>query len=652
MALTLRYPVAWYCRKSDNKSDLARQRNLLIGWCLKQEVVVPDHLRFEDTGSRDKSSKRPQFLKMMEMVRRGEIGTVLIQSFERFGIEDSDEFFRHRAVFQEARAVLFSIDESEGNLTDKDMPTLLKVIFKAEASRDEQKKKGERSITGKHNRLLSTKSFQGGPCPYGYDKQNHNQQGQLLWSIFYQSNNGGVQIYPDGGRVEFHGKNQHPVKARYDRVVLVPSSDKSRQDAVKLIFKLWTAQSISINAIARHLNAHKVLHYSSPWTASTVRQILCNPVYTGALVFNRSRAGRFAEVVKGEQRSIPADERGKTKLRPRDQWVVVPGVHEALIDAEVFEEAQKKLGNIGYGNRPPRLAAAWLKGLAFCGNCGRCMVGRKIGKHVYLVCDTRKKLVSQGLAATCDFNSIRHDRLEEILSKHFETIINHGKDRETLDSYARQLGDGLHSFLARTAVQEAIFAEMLQRIADKLGIKQTVIHSYAALQKLVADANVPAQRLKTVQAEVLAFWDAEIDVELSSINGQLDTLATKWIDATGSLADKLRMRVQSLDERKAELEARLSMKLMKAYQASINDFVAFVDRCKRFQTSDTNLEKAEALRAVLSKVILKWVPKKVKGKSRLDGYELEYCGDFADHATACRGPRTGRSVRAGSSGCW
>ena len=70
VALTLRYPVAWYCRKSDNKSDLARQRNLLIGWCLKHEVAVPDHLRFEDTGSRNKSSKRPQFLKMMEMVRR------------------------------------------------------------------------------------------------------------------------------------------------------------------------------------------------------------------------------------------------------------------------------------------------------------------------------------------------------------------------------------------------------------------------------------------------------------------------------------------------------------------------------------------------------------------------------------------------------
>lgn len=640
-------PIAYYLRKSDNKSDLARQRDLILAWCGTHDVSVPDRLRFEDTGSRDKSQKREQFQKMLEMVRRGEIGTVLIQSFERFGIEDSDEFFRHRAVFQQHKAVLFSIDGGEGCLTDKDMPTLLKIIFKAEASRDEQKKKGERAISGKHTRIQSMRSFQGGPCPFGYDKQTSTQRGQLLWTIFYLDNSNGVQLLPDGGRVEFHGKNEHPVKARYDRVVLVPSQDARRVDAVRTIFRLWTTQDISINAIARHMNAHGFTHYAQPWKASSVRCILANAVYTGALVFNRQRVGRFAEVVKGEQRSISLEDRGKRVLRPRDQWVIVPDTHEALVEPVVFEKAQEKLGNIGYGNRPPRLAAAWLKGLAYCGTCGRRMVGRKIGRHVYLVCDTRRKEVSAGLPPTCDFNSVRHDRLVRMLSNEFGTIIDHGKDREMLDAYIKQSKDALQTFLARSAVQEAMFAEMLQLIADSLGIGQKAADSYTALKKQVADAGVSESRLKAAQAEVLRAWDLGIEAELSTINAQLEPLADKWIEATGTLADKLKVKVKALDDRKTELEARRSMNILTAYQASIEDFTAFIKRCKAFRTADHDLAKAEALRAILSKIVVTWVPKAVKGKSKVDGYSLEFCGDFADHATGYTGPRSGRRVRAG-----
>jgi hypothetical protein len=312
----------------------------------------------------------------------------------------------------------------------------------------------------------------------------------------------------------------------------------------------------------------------------------------------------------------------------------------------------KWISSIGYGNRPPRLAAAWLKGLAYCGTCGRRMVGRKIGRHVYLVCDTRRKEVSAGLPPTCDFNSVRHDRLVRMLSNEFGTIIDHGKDREMLDAYIKQSKDALQTFLARSAVQEAMFAEMLQLIADRLGIGQKAADSYTALKKQVADAGVSESRLKAAQAEVLRAWDLGIEAELSTINAQLETLADKWIEATGTLADKLKVKVKALDDRKTELEARRSMNILTAYQASIEDFTAFIERCKAFRTADLDLAKAEALRAILSKIVVNWVPKAVKGKSKVDGYSLEFCGDFADHATACTAPRTGRSVRAGSSGCW
>jgi hypothetical protein len=380
---------------------------------------------------------------------------------------------------------------------------------------------------------------------------------------------------------------------------------------------------------------------------SSVRNILANQVYTGALVFNRQRVGRFAEVVKGEQKSIPEDERGKRKLRTPDEWIVVPDVHEALISAEVFSKAKAKLGNIGFRPRPPRLVACWLKSLVFCGHCGRGMVGRKINSHHYLVCDTRKKQVSAGLTPTCDFNGIRHDKLEEVLSAEFARIIDHGKDRENLAAYIKQTNDALQTFLARSAVQEAMFAEMLQRVADALKMQVKVTHSYSAFKKLVAGAGVSEDRLKKVQGEVLAAWDAEIDTELAQVVEELDRLADKWLTASGILADKLAAKVKVLEDRKTELESRKSANIMKAYQASIDDFVAFVERCKAFQRADDNLTKSEALRAVISRIVLTFAPKTTKGKSRLQHYRLEYCGDFGEHATGCRGPRSGRRVRAG-----
>jgi len=56
-----------------------------------------------------------------------------------------------------------------------------------------------------------------------------------------------------------------------------------------------------------------------PWTPAAVTHILANPVYTGATVWGRTRAGRPV---------------------PPDEWVIRLGAHQPIIDGRTFHRAQ------------------------------------------------------------------------------------------------------------------------------------------------------------------------------------------------------------------------------------------------------------------------------------------------------------------------
>lgn len=99
------------------------------------------------------------------------------------------------------------------------------------------------------------------------------------------------------------------------------------------------------------------------WTVSMVYKILTNYVYTGATVGHRRKSGGV-----GSRKSIPQD---------RKDWIVVEGMHEAIISKEEFEQAQAVIRG---GNRNPKPKPKFypLKGLVCCGNCKRVLTRRKL----------------------------------------------------------------------------------------------------------------------------------------------------------------------------------------------------------------------------------------------------------------------------------
>lgn len=109
------------------------------------------------------------------------------------------------------------------------------------------------------------------------------------------------------------------------RVILVPG-EESQVRTVQEIFLLFVEKAYDERQIAGHLNAQGI---PSPggvrWSEGSVRHILTNQQYAGAVVYNKST------------------QRMKTKARvnPREKWIVTPGAYEPVVEPNLYERARE-----------------------------------------------------------------------------------------------------------------------------------------------------------------------------------------------------------------------------------------------------------------------------------------------------------------------
>ena len=96
-------------------------------------------------------------------------------------------------------------------------------------------------------------------------------------------------------------------------------------EVVRRIFRLYLEMR-SFRGVARRLSEEAVpAPRGKKWWGETVKGILTNPVYAGCNVYGRHR-------------------KGDTRVRPRDEWTVVPGMRGGLVRPGVFREAQQRIG--------------------------------------------------------------------------------------------------------------------------------------------------------------------------------------------------------------------------------------------------------------------------------------------------------------------
>lgn len=138
-------------------------------------------------------------------------------------------------------------------------------------------------------------------------------------------------------------------------------------------------------------NRHRQ-HSGGAWAHSAVRAILHNPRYTGHQVW--ARQSKDEDLLDPED--VALGHRTRMRWNEKGEWIWSAEItHEPLIDMETFDQVQAIMASHVRVARPktvmPTERAYLLRGLLFCGVCGRRMGGNYNHGRAHYRCTFREQ---------------------------------------------------------------------------------------------------------------------------------------------------------------------------------------------------------------------------------------------------------------------
>ena len=281
---------------------------------------------FVDDGYSGTNFNRPDFKRMLAMVEKGQVGTVIVKDLSRLGRNYLMTGNYTEILFPEYKVRFIAINDNvDSEMGDNEFAPFKNIInewYAKDCSRKVKSAFKTKALKGEYT---------GGYPAYGYKKD------------------------PD------------------DRHHLIPDDHAI---VVKTMFRL-ALEGTSCFHIAKRLESEKVptpraylmdefgkykandrVKHPYAWSKTTVYNILSNPIYLGKLVSLRYQTRSFKD-----KRIVPRNE---------DEWITVEGTHEALVDQSTFDAVQERI--------KIRQQASWAdsdniyRGLLICADCKQRMV--------------------------------------------------------------------------------------------------------------------------------------------------------------------------------------------------------------------------------------------------------------------------------------
>lgn len=177
------------------------------------------------------------------------------------------------------------------------------------------------------------------------------------------------------------------------------------------------------------------------WNRTTVGRILKEPIYT-------------CDIVQGRRKKVSYKSKYIADV-PKEDWIIVPGTHEPIIDHETFERVRRMMDSRTRSSGTGEVHA--LAGKVKCMDCGSVMVkvsGTYKGvRRSYLRCKlyaTDKRL--------CSNHAIRLDVLEDEVLKRHRAYIQQYYDRSAApllasDSWSAKKQDAMEREIATLTLE-------------------------------------------------------------------------------------------------------------------------------------------------------------------------------------------------------
>ena len=307
------FRAALYCRLSKDddlqgeSASISNQRELLTSVCKANGWDIVEV--YQDDGYTGLNMERPGLKKLLADVEQGLFNLVMTKDLSRLGrnylqtghlIEDF--FPRHGVRY-------IALNDNIDTMMDSNEIAPFKNILNEMYSRDISKK-----VHSSYLVSAQKGSFTGTVAPLGY-KKDPNQHGHLL--IDEETAPIIRKIFEMA--VDGHGPN-HIRRRLEEQKIPCPAWWNRERGLRKIRLTRWE--------VADPVNGKYM------WDFSVIKDLLMNPVYYGAMA-SQKKNYRFKI--------------GTISEKKPDEWVLVEGTHEPIIDKATFDIVQEKLK---YRQRP------------------------------------------------------------------------------------------------------------------------------------------------------------------------------------------------------------------------------------------------------------------------------------------------------------
>ena len=460
--------ILLYLRKSRTDDPLMtveevleKHEKILDEWCERNlGEPIPKENVFRELVSGETIDARPDFQKILRLIESPKYKAILnvdVQRLSRGDLEDAGrliKLLRYTNTFVITPDMTFDLNDEY----DRER-------FKRELERGNDYLEYYKKINWR-GRLESVRSgyFIGSIAPYGYDKD-----------------------------FILDGRKKRPTLKINER----------EAEAVRLVFDLYVNQDMGMTNIARRLNE---LGYKTRkgalWSTATIKDIIANIHYIGKIKWNWRKTINVVE----------DGEISKTRPKSKDYYVF-DGKHSAIIDVELFEMAQAKMGKnarvkVGKELRNP------LASLVYC-QCGKAMTYR-----TYKDKDGNERNAPRLLCTDqmyCQTGSITYDEMAnkviDVLKERiadFEIKIKNDSENTLINhnNHIKRLENKLEELERKELSQWEKYSEeaMPKAIFDKLNEK--VLEEKEIVTQALKDAKANAPTVEDYKEKLLRFTDA------------------------------------------------------------------------------------------------------------------------------------------------
>ena len=425
------YTAGIYCRLSSEDAanqesmSIANQREMLCDYVKRQGWDIGGI--YADDGYSGVNFQRPDFQRMIADIEAGKLNLIICKDLSRLGRnyilcgQYTEIYFPERGVRFIAVNDSYDSLNTPGNMDITPFKHILNDMYCKDISTKIKSSLRTKSLRGE---------YLGSKDPYGY-LRDPNDKHKLI--INEETSPNVTRMF----EMCAGGYGARWIATRFNEEGILSPADYAR----------WRLHDPEKDG---------AFERKGYWARTVVHKMLGDEIYIGSIVNSR--------------RMTPSYRTKKTVKQDKEDWIIVPNMHEPIISRELFDEAQVKLAgrqHLASLLKHPKEREDIFKGLFRCEACGTTMILHRTGSGYWSYICRKHHAIGK---AACSSHYINYDRFHAaVLDDIKQHAVLFAEDTEkAARELAAKIGQEDGKKLAKTKTELAQTQKQLAELDVKL----------------------------------------------------------------------------------------------------------------------------------------------------------------------------------------